>query len=350
MDGLDAGDLQGKSFACLPGCGFCCTFPPEASRREVALLRARLAPRPLPLTVGDGRTYLALQNKCGACTLLERRECQAYDLRPAHCRYFPFHLHFAEHPEAYVNYTCRGVVRAPASLDAPFASAVLAQAAPADVEAHARAARDAYAAFKRHATRAGAWGDVDAELARALAAGPRVFSGAWLREAVARAAEDAAPDDLVEDALAPFAAADVTKRPFYLAPDLRWLTFLREGEKLHVLEMDERGALRVERTLATPVGWGDPPAPVADGLFAYLQELARRRIFAGGVYAIVDDAGYETTVAEAAWWRVAEVVADLAVRARVLAALGVAPEAVADETARFYDSAFLDAPTIGGFL
>lgn len=349
---VETRELSGITFACLEGCGFCCTFPAEVTTRELALLRARMKPRPVAVTVGDGRSYLGLQNKCGACTLLERRACTAYDLRPSHCRYFPFHVHFAETPEVYVNYACRGVAFAPAG-DATqaFERQVLATATPEALRERDAEARATYAEFKRRALRAGAWGDVDATAADALAAGAAMLSARWLQEAIGRAGEDATPDDLVEDALAPFAADDVTKRPFYLDERLRWLTFdAPDPATLRLLEMDERGALVPLADLARPRGWADPPAPVAAQLAGYARRLATRRLFAGSVYAIVDDAGYESSVVEATWWRLAEIVADLATRARILAAIGVPEDRLADETARFYDSSFLDSPTIGGFL
>lgn len=346
------GELAGHAFTCLEGCGFCCTFQPEVSTRELALLRARFKPRPVGVAVGDGRQYLQLHNKCGACTLLERRGCTAYDLRPQHCRYFPFHLHFADEPEAYVNYTCRGVERREGGdLNAAFDGNVLGNARPEEVAEHARLARETYGAFERKARRAGAWGSVEAVLAEALAAGPAMFGASWLAVAAKRGGEDLAPDDLLEEAFTPFEAETVTRRPFYLAPDLKWLTFERESEDaLAVLEMDEKGNLLPHARVEALFPWQDVPADVARDLFPYLRSLTRRKLFTGSVYAIVDDSDYRTGVEEAAWWRLVEIATDLALRARILAGMGVAPERVADETARFYDSAFLDSETIGGFL
>lgn len=343
---LSAAELEDRSFSCLAACGFCCTFQPEASQRELARLRARLAPRALSVVVGEDRSYLGLQNKCGACTLLARRECQAYDLRPAHCRYFPFHVHFGERPQVYVNETCRGVVRAAGSrLDDAFGSAVLSHARREDMEAQALEARGAYAEFKRNAQRAGAWDDIEVVLAEATRelAPTRV----WLATAIRRADEEVAPEEMVEDALAPFSAEDVTKRPFYLAPDLRWLTF--DGPA-RLVEMDEAGALVPRGAIVAPEGWVDIDGTAGAGLRAYALALARRDVFTGSVYALVDDLDYETSVAEVTWWRLAEVVVDLAVRARVLLAMGVPEAEVAAETVRFYDSTFLDSSTIGGFL
>lgn len=342
MEHLNATELEGRTFSCLAGCGFCCTFQPEADQRELALLRARLKPRPLSIAHADGRSYLGLQNKCGACTLLERRECTQYDLRPQHCRYFPFHVHFARTPEAYVNYTCRGVERAPGhGLREPFASQVLANAKEAEVADHIRGAREAYAAFERNAKRLGAWGDVAATARKALAEEP--FTRAWMEKALLRADEDMSPDDMVEDSLVSFSHADITRRPFYLAPDLRWLTF--DGPT-KLVEMDERGNLAPRQDLKPLDGWADVDA----GLRPYVAELVARGVFEGSVFAMVDDLRYETSVEEATWFRLAEIVSDLAVRARILQQLGVAPAQLADETARFYDSTFLDSSTIGGFL
>jgi hypothetical protein len=64
----------------------------------------------------------------------------------------------------------------------------------------------------------------------------------------------------------------------------------------------------------------------------------------------VDDTGYEIGVADAAEVRFADLAAGLAVRADILRRLGVPWEQVAGEAERFYDSAFLDHPTIGGWL
>ncbi|HUR69286.1 MAG TPA: YkgJ family cysteine cluster protein [Candidatus Thermoplasmatota archaeon] len=342
IPGLDTRELHGRTFTCLPGCGFCCTFQPEADQRELALLRARLRPRALPVVVGDGRSYLGLHNKCGACTLLERRNCTQYDLRPQHCRYFPFHVHFGRTPEAYVNYTCRGVERlATSDLEGPFATSLLANAKDAEIADHIRGAREAYATFERNAKKSGAWGDVAEVVERALAEDP--FTRGWMGSALERADEELEPEEMLADALEPFSDPDITKRPFYLAPDLKWITF--DGPT-RAVEMDEHGALQPLRTIPPLEGWA---APAAD-LRPYLRELAARGVFEGSVFALVDESDYTTTVPQATWWRLAEVVADLSVRARILALLDVPPARIAEETARFYDSTFLDADGIGGFL
>lgn len=349
---METRELAGKRFRCLEGCGFCCTFQPEVSTRELALLRARFKPQPVAVAVGEGRTYLQLQNKCGACTLLTRRGCSAYDLRPAHCRYFPFHVHFGETAEVYVNQTCRGVEAMPGGdLSAEFKASVLDVAPPEELKEHERAARETYGEFRRKARRAGAWGEVGPVVAAALAEGPGAFSGRWVEEACRRGGEPATLAEALDDALAPFRADEVTKRPFHLAPDLRWLTFEAAGPGVFtLLQMDEAGALEPVGRVEGLSAWEDVPPAVAAGLVPYLAHLAGRQLFTGSVYALVDDAEYGTTVEQAAWLRLAEVVVDLMVRARVLRAMGVPEADLPAEVVRFYDSTFLDAPTIGGFL
>jgi hypothetical protein len=162
--------------------------------------------------------------------------------------------------------------------------------------------------------------------------------GALAREALA----DGFPRGDREHAMAPFGNPDVTKRPFYLAPDLRWLTFERDGEDaLTLLLMDEKGEL-------LPQGRVVPEDGSSATLMPYLERLTRRGSFAGSVYDIVDESEYETTMEEATRERLAELGEDLALRAGILRAMGAAD--ITDEVARFYDTTFLDASTIGGWL
>jgi Fe-S-cluster containining protein len=328
---MERGELRGLRYRCLEGCGFCCTFTPEVAHDELARLR-RAFPR-LPVARGEGGgLHLAFQGGCGACTLLARRACTAYDLRPAHCRYFPFHVYFGRRTEAYVNRTCRGVEPDPAGdLAAEFGQQVLAVAKPHAILEHERQARRVHAAFQANAEEAGAWGDVDAAAQRALA-----DSCLW---------ETA---DL-EAAWAPFAEEDVVARPFHLAADLRWLTFEDRGGALQPLRMEEDGSLAAE---GAPVAKAVAPlAPATLGqLHATLARLVGRDHFAGTVFDAVDGSGYALGVEAAAAARVQRMAADLRVRCALLRGLGVDEAELAAEAERFYDAAFLDAPTIGGWL
>jgi Fe-S-cluster containining protein len=344
---LDARELQGLRFTCLEGCGFCCTFTPEVASDELARLRTRLPA--LPVVAGDdGRTRLAFQGGCGACTLLKARRCTAYEDRPAHCRYFPFHVHFGPAPEALVNRSCRGVeADAGAALGAEFSAQVLAAAPPGAFARHAAEAAAVYAEFEANASEDGAWGDARAAARVVLARGPRLLAPDGLAEAAGGPAAVAA---LLEDAWEPFAGEDPVARPFYLTRDLRWLSFRSARSLVAVEEMQEDGSLRPAERLVRPVGLPRLSDAVLAGLHAVLSHLVGRQVFLGQVYAAVDDLDYGVGVEEAAEARVLGLAAELVLRAGLLKALGIPEADLAAEAWRFEDSAFLDHPTIGGWL
>jgi len=330
---VQASELEGLSFRCLEGCGFCCTFPPEVAKGELARLRARFPS--LPLVRKGGVQRLALQGGCGACTLLSRRACTAYAERPAHCRYFPFHVYFGRRTEVYVDRSCRGVEETRgANLTEAFRDQVQSVAPPDALQTHEAQAARVHATFQARARAAGVWGDVDLGLAAAV-------EHPWFGEGPSPARW--------EEALEPFAARDIVDRPFYLDAGLRWLTVQRDGGRLQVLEMQEDGRLTLEGTELRPAPRA-PPEEARAGLAALLRRLARRDVMAGQAFDLVDAADYRLTVERAARQRVAQVAADLAVRVQVLEALGIPANQLAGEAERFYDAAFLDAPTIGGWL
>ena len=330
---MDLAELEGAAFRCLEGCGFCCTFAPEVAHDELARLRRRLPALPV-VRSPEGGMRLALQGGCGACTLLVRRACTAYGERPAHCRYFPFHLYFGRRTEAVLDRSCRGVTGHPgASLREAFGAQVLQVARPYALLEHEREARKVHQAFEANARQAGAWGDADAAAARMLADGV-AWDGPEVRAAW-------------EGAWEPFGLEDPVERPFHLDAALRWLTFHAQGAVVVAQEMQEDGSLsEVARIPFVP-----EPAPAPEGaaaIAAVLRRLVRRDCYFGSAAALVDGADYELGLEEAARLRLAAMACDLAVRAHLLAALGLPTDA--EELGRSYDAAFLDAPTIGGWL
>jgi Fe-S-cluster containining protein len=346
LDGLDARELKGLRFACLEGCGFCCTFTPEIATDELARLRQRFPA--LPIVRDEDRMRLAFQGGCGACTLLKARRCTAYDDRPAHCRYFPFHVHFGPGPEALVNRSCRGVEPdAAGDLSAAFAAQVQASAPAGAFERHAREAAAVYAEFEQNARTELAWGDALAAAQRLLAAGPSLLTPEGLVAAAGGPQELAA---LLEDAWEPFHADDAVGRPFYLTKDLRWLGFRAAKGLLAVEEMQEDGSMAPSARLVRPVSVPRLPPAVLDGLHEVLLHLASRQAFKGQVYAAVDDLDYAVGVEEAAEARILGVAVELVLRAGLLKGLGIPDGELADEAWRFEDSAYLDHPTIGGWL
>lgn len=341
---LDLADLGGLRYRCLEGCGFCCTFTPEVSSEELARLRTRFPALPVVAAEDDpGRRHIAFQGGCGACTLLQRRACSAYDLRPAHCRYFPFHVHFGRTASALVNRSCRGVEAEPSS-------DVLA-AFQADVRSHAKdhdlagAAEDAAFVFRQwdeNCKAAGVAGDALAA-ARRLVAGDLSWPG--LRKL---AGSIGVPfDELWEATLEPLGFEDVVSRPFHLAADLRWLTFESKGGALSALEMDETGTLAAVKPLKAP----KPGSGLTEEqLRRVVSFFVERAPFEGQVAWLVDDTDYQLPVEAAATLRVVELCLEAQWRAQVLWQLGVPAEAMEEEVKRFLDGAYLDAPTIGGWL
>lgn len=346
LAGLDDRELKGLRFTCLEGCGFCCTFTPEVATDELARLRQRFPA--LPIVRDEDRMRLAFQGGCGACTLLKARRCTAYDERPAHCRYFPFHVHFGPEPEALVNRSCRGVEPDPAGdLAEAFAAQVQASAPAGAFERHAREAAAVYGEFEQNARTELAWGDAHAAAQGLLAAGPSLLTPEGLVTAAGGPQELAA---LVEEAWEPFHAEDPVGRPFYLTGDLRWLSFRAAKGLLAVEEMQEDGSLQPSARLVRPVSVPRLPSAVLDGLHKVLHHLAARQAFKGQVYAAVDDLDYAVGVEEAAEARILGVAVELVLRAGLLKALGIPDAELAEEAWRFEDSAFLDHPTIGGWL
>ncbi len=349
-------ELGGHAFACIPECGFCCTNPPEVPSGTLAALRSRVAPAPLNTTFNpeSGRTHLALQGGCGACTLLKDLACTEYDLRPGHCRYFPFHVYFGAEPEVYVNYTCRGVVRQDGGdMTGAFTSSLLRHAPEGAMEAGDREARATFMEFEKRARAAGAWEDAAPVLEKARRQAAMLLTGRGVEALASRSGEPATSRDLLAEALASFEEEGLGARPYYLAPDYRWLTFGRTtGATIEVIHVTESGSHDVVKTIPEPDRFPELDAAERAAIAAYLRHLTSRTLLLGSAYDAVDAVDYDATVGEALAARLATVASDLAVRAWILRHLGTAPTPaiLGDEVARFYDTEFLDMPTIGGFL
>jgi Fe-S-cluster containining protein len=348
--GLDDRELHGLRYRCLEDCGFCCTFTAEVAEPELAKLRGRF-PR-LPVTRSDGMMLLGLQGGCGACTLLKERKCTAYDLRPAHCRYFPFHVYFGRRTEAYVNRSCRGVEPAlGGDLHAEFKAQVTDVAPAYRLTLQQGRADKVHRAFEARAREADAWSDVDAEVARLLARGPSWFEPAsWPPTPTGAPDEAGSPTEAWQVALAPFGGDDAAVRPFHLAADLTWYSFRAGAEGVSIDRMAEGGTLEPVADLGRIDGWPWLPPEVQAGLFGVVRRLAGRDLLAGSIFHLVADTDFAITVADAAEVRFADMAASLALRADILHRMGVPWADVPAEAERFYDAAFLDHPTIGSWL
>ncbi len=349
-DGWVTRELHGLRYRCLEDCGFCCTFTAEANDHELLRLRSKF-PK-LPVTRSEGMTLLGLQGGCGACTLLKERKCTAYEERPAHCRYFPFHVYFGRRTEVYVNRCCRGVEVAPGGdLAAKFKAQVQDLASPFRLRREQEKADKVRATFERNARAAGVWGDVDVEIARLLERGASWFDPAtWPATPTGADDEAGSPGEAWQVALAPFGLDDAVARPFHLAADLQWLGFQGGAAGVTAQHLGENGTLVPFQELDRFDEWPELPEKVREGLFSVIARLATRDLLAGSIYHMVDDTAYKIAVRDAAEIRFADMAAALALRADILHRLGIPWDQVPAEAERFYDSAFLDHPTIGGWL
>lgn len=347
---METTELSGLRYRCLEECGFCCTFTPEVSGPELAKLRGRFPA--LPVTRSGEMLLIAFQGSCGACALLKDRRCTAYEDRPAHCRYFPFHVYFGRKMQAYVNRCCRGVeVAEGGTLQAEFKVQVLDNANAFRLTKEQARADSVHAAFERAAREAGMWGDVDEAIALLLERGSEWFLPAtWPDTPTGEADEAGGPEEAWQLATAALASTDPVTRPYHLGADLRWLGFRSTGATILAETLGEDGTLQPFADLGPIPAWPELPETVRDGLFDVMRRLAERDLLAGAIFHLVDEAAYEISVADAAAIKVGDMAADLALRAEILHRLGMPWPEVAAEADRFYDSAFLDLPTIGGWL
>lgn len=347
---LDRRELYGLRYACIEDCGFCCTFTPEASKSELAKLKSRFPQ--LPVTRSGEMVLLAAQGGCGACTLLKNKRCTAYDDRPAHCRYFPFHVYFGRRTEVYVNRCCRGVETQPGgNLEREFQDQVGRATPPFRFQKEQERADGVNRMFERAARESGMWGDVDREVKALLARGPGWFQPeTWPSTPTGSPDEAGSPSEAWHLALAPLAAADPMVRPYHLAKDLTWYGFRMDGDEVLAETLTEDGRLLPHKSLGAFLDWPTLPPDVQQGLFDIMARLAGRDLLAGAIYYFVDDTGYTVSIADAAAIKLGDIAADLALRADILHRMGIPWEEVPAEADRFYDSAFLDLPTIGGWL
>lgn len=347
---LDRRELHGLRYACIEGCGFCCTFTPEASGPELARLKARFPQ--LPITRSGEMVLLAAQGGCGACTLLQSKLCSAYEDRPAHCRYFPFHVYFGRRTEVYVNRCCRGVeVQPGGDLAREFQEQVGRATPPFRFQKEQERADAVNRMFEKAARESGMWGDVDREVKALLRRGTGWFQpDTWPSTPTGEAEEAGSPFEAWQLALAPLAAEDPMVRPYHLAKDLTWYGFRMDGDDVVAETLTEDGRLVPFKRLGTFPDWPVLPADVQQGLFDIMLRLSGRDLLAGAIHHLVDDTGYEVSVADAAAIKLGDIAADLALRAEVLHRMGIPWPEVPAEADRFYDSAFLDLPTVGGWL
>lgn len=328
--------IDQDTFACLDGCGFCCTYPPQVTQDELRELEQRTT---IPsVGVGpDGGMHIPLKGGCGGCSLLEDRRCTAYQARPMHCRLFPFHVYLGRRVEVYANRVCPGLdpdpdqigpeaetptKEIPQALERAFDAARLQ-----DLEDKHEQAQHAYQAFEDHARAEDAWSDP--------------------RDAILEAREEASiTRQAWNAAITPFDVDDEAALPTMVLPraGFPWRAWRWKDHTFVQYAFSEDGTLTREGSIPAP----SPREPVPEACFTVLDRLTGYACFEGGVFDRVDHAGYGIQLRSAAQGEADEVLAELTVRAYLLDAedLPVTPRWLAAS----YEPAFFDRPTIGAWL
>lgn len=384
---MDLSELAGVEFACLPGCGFCCTTSPSVRGADEARLRA--SPRTASLVVkrDDGTLGIALATRrdgkpgthC-AC-LAGDRACGAYEERPVPCRLFPLHVHLGRRVQVALVRGCPGLWpdRRAAVATAPPAAPIEAWARPLvesallapDAAREAEKAKENFREFDRR-LRELAWPADAGALSRVFSrAAPdwlapdalaNVYSGLADGNLDPRHAGDlalseplASADEMIEEVALEAFPADGMKLPAFVDRSMTWRALrLDESAGFSRVAFRDDGTAKVEKgpesVADTLLDWS-PAARAEAG--AYLALLTRRDHLWGAAAILVDKTEYEVTFAAAYARVLADATALLLVHGG-LAALARGADAVDAQDARdavgATDMAFLSLPTLGAVL
>jgi Fe-S-cluster containining protein len=326
-----------KRFACLEGCGFCCTYPPEVTDGDAAAIREATGLDSFDETA-RGTQRLPLQGGCGGCALLDERRCTACELRPEHCRLFPFHVYFSRTVEMHADRVCPGLdpddrhgLPATEADPVDLSDALAGAVESVDVDelrSHYERALATHETFEEIARAEGAWTDPDEARRDALAD------------------LDAPSDEAFERALEPLASDETVNLPTMVldGPDFTYRAWRVDGGEIAHLRFEEAGEVTEVGRVDSP----DPPETLADPIRSVAKRLAGYECFVGAALDRVDAAGSATRVDEAVRRTVDDVVASLALREPLLQAEGL--DVTRENLARAYEPAFYDLSTIGGWL
>ncbi len=374
---------MGRAFACVPGCGFCCTTSPMVRADEASRLAAspaashvvRRSDGSLGLRLRTGRAGVA----GAACVALRAdRACSVYEHRPDACRLFPFHVYAGRRVQVVANLACPGV--GPAEGTAASSASPLADAA-AGIVARVLAAPDAAqivaaarASYREFDRRLRSLGEPTDEVALARAFRPAIpallhpdglagfYSGLAPGLLVA---EDAAELSLTEPAMSPeeFLAevlsetfpTEAPPTPNHVDASLTWLAEVaRPDGRVDSIEYLDDGPVG---PIGPPVGvdaallpWDDAARRLGE---AYMTAVTRRDHTGGVAARMLDRMSYGVSHASAYGRVLADASAGLLLRAGVVACRRGADEvAAADarEAVGSLDMFLLSLPALGAVL
>jgi len=372
----NVGDAKGLTFACVPGCGFCCTANPLVLPHE--------APRlgPLVVKADDGSLRIPLQGP--ACSALRAdRMCGVYEARPSVCHLYPYQVHAGRRIQVSVSLACPGIGQIPDEPDTdgdrahPFGvanhaedgarrAAELALAQPGAQE-QAREAKATFAEFDRRMKEWGVHAPPDklrsaflphverlAQLPMlpaffaGLAEGDLLLESPRAVDALFESDVDAPFDELLHDALAD--AFDEPDTVIWVEPTLEWTRAVKVDGGVRLVRAKEAERSRDLSLDDAVTAW----TPEAEAVLAqYLARLLQRDHAEGAAAWLVDASGYQATL-PAAYGRVlGESALQVALRAGLLAAEADADEVdaiLARRGVMAYETAFHSLPTLGAIL
>lgn len=363
---VEASELRGRSFTCLPGCGFCCLCEPGLTPEE----RARFT-GPLGRVVRRDGGALRVVGQAGPCALLSAdRVCTQYELRPRGCRSFPFHTAMGWRVQVNLNRGCPGTWTSAAPPAAKGFDPAEALPPPADTAQAIASGKAAWAAFRAEAVAAGVYEPPASVRRRLLACLPLLLdeqglaAGLALAEAglpvtprnVRRGLGEVPVADLhrfLEDqARATLGQTEAKRLPMYVEPEsFQWLAFRLRGDEVERCGIGRDGALRpLGRVPLAPVPLLERDAGARRVFGGHARVVAGRDLTISLAAFMLDRLGYGEPLASAALRELCAALGDLWLRAGLLARFageaGIGARRM-ERGVAFFDMDHLNAPTLG---
>ena len=366
---LDLSELEGKKFTCDDRCGLCCICQPELLPHEVEWFTLKYPQRIIEKKRPYRRTMLAVKRGYGSCTFLnESRRCEIYNVRPYHCRQFPFHTHIGRRVRVELNLSCRGVWYGGTEDAMALGKQLVCN--NLDIARNVISeTREIYRDFEINCRDAGIYRSEEF-LRKEMASKINFLSElSYLAQILNLSTEDeemtlpSAPERSINTAelkrtamdlgLQSLSAENISGAPVYCDPEWRWNLFVVKEESLRWNILNDDGTLDV----AGDINPNDVKLllPEDEGLevfLSYIKTLNQRDSLMGYVNYLVDSYGYEDYISNTYFGVIATTALDLLWRASLIAHLqgGKLDHAGMIEGIISYDMDRLDAPTIGAFL
>jgi Fe-S-cluster containining protein len=379
---VDMSELDGKSFACIDGCGMCCLCQPELTDEELRMfesddfLRSGLTREHI-----DGRrsarpNAIKLQGGHGACYFLKNRCCTINEIKPKFCRQFPVHVHVLRRIQLNVNLSCRGVKEEKEGSMRAYGKTLISSIPENQLVAELEEARKVAHEFDERCRNAGIYQSPERLRAVATKLLPLIETRDGIAKLLAFADMEPEIGNLPEEEILSrirathpakdveslaqqsnyelFDTDDISRLPVYVDEQLRWIVFHSRAGKIEVEILEENGALQhLTGFDADDICLLQRTDDAMSLLSRYAALLIARDPFMGNVASVCDQHGYKHdlltvyigvlgTALLDLWWR-ASLIATIKGRRRI-------DYHILREGITAFDLDCLDAPTIGAFI